>query len=139
MKVFLFLSILFQILFIGINSQELKPNLNELYIPVDSDYMQSIISNLTIMLDSYVYLDIIKNPPNNLHDKIDLKQELNEINTSEQRPFYEFYRDFRKITTKVKDIIFYLWFLFKNFHITLHIFHLYFIFVKIMIIIIKYV
>ena len=104
MEVFLFLSILFQILFIGINSQEFKPNLNELYIPVDPDYMQSIISNLTTMLDSYVYLDIIKNPPNNLHDKIDLKQELNEINTSEQRPFYEFYRDFRKITTKVKDI-----------------------------------
>ena len=104
MKVFLFLPILFQISFIGINSQELKPNLNELYIPVDSDYMQSIISNLTIILDSYVYLDIIKNPPNNLHDKIDLKQELNEINTSEQRPFYEFYRDFRKITSKVKDI-----------------------------------
>ena len=79
--------------------------LEDLYIPINVTYMKDLISNLTSIIEGYVYLDIAKNPPNLLHKKIDLKEELiNKINISNERPFYEFYRDIKRVLSTVRDI-----------------------------------
>ena len=65
---------------------------------------KELISNLTQILERYVFLDILKNPPQpdgkaNYHDPVDLIKELNEINTDE-RPLYDFYRELKLIISK---------------------------------------
>ena len=79
-------------------------NLDKLYEPVNSTYMQEVITNINSLLEGYVYLDIAKNPPNEFHDKIDLKEELNKIDTSAQKPFYDFFRDIKRVFAKTKDL-----------------------------------
>ena len=88
------------LLFISIESNDLE----SFYTPINSTYMKNIISNITSIIEGYAYLDISKNPPNSLHEKIDLIKELNDINTATERPFYEFYRDIRRVVGKLKDV-----------------------------------
>ena len=69
---------------------------------------KELISNLTQILERYVFLDILKNPPQpdgkaNYHDPVDLIKELNEINTDE-RPLYDFYRELKLIISKCQDL-----------------------------------
>ena len=76
---------------------------------VDSSFCQYIIKNIQDMLDLYVYTDIsqappkIENYPNYHHKKINLKNEIGKISTT-NRNFYEFYQDIKKILTTVKDL-----------------------------------
>ena len=67
-----------------------------------------IIKNIQDLLEIYVFSDIAKNPPkiNGLayhHEKINLKEELGKISTT-NRYFYEFYQDIEKILGTVKDL-----------------------------------
>ena len=67
---------------------------------------KKLISNLEQILERYVYLDILKNPPQpteNYHNIVDIIKELNEINT-DKRPLYEFYRDVKIIIDKCQDL-----------------------------------
>jgi hypothetical protein len=81
-------------------------DLSQLYKEVDSTYMNNIISNLTSLLEGYVYLDIVKNPPNSKHQKINLIEELKKINTTSKKPFYNFFRNIRRVIGSVKDVHF---------------------------------
>ena len=63
--------------------------------------MKEIIHNLTEVIDGYVFSDIIQNPPNSTNmTKVNLTKELSEVFTDEQRPYYEFYRDVKRIVAK---------------------------------------
>ena len=83
------------------------------------NYFESIKSNeseLTIILkeisktisEAYAYNEISKNPPqpsfdNNYHDKVDVQNLLNEINTT-NISFYKFYKSLIKQISKLKDL-----------------------------------
>ena len=81
---------------------------------VEETYCKEIISNITELLDMYVFLDIAKNPPeipgipNYHHRKINLIEELENIETV-NRTFYDFYQDIRKILSSTKDLHFKLY------------------------------
>ena len=54
-----------------------------------------------LKLDYY----IIKNPPSeDYYPKLNIIEELNKIDTSNSRPFYDFYREYRKTMNLIKDI-----------------------------------
>ena len=78
---------------------------------VNDQYCKDVIKNIKDILDIYVYTDIAQTPPditnypNYHHRKIDLKDEISKISTS-NRKFYEFYQDIKKILTTVKDLHF---------------------------------
>ena len=91
---------IFLLLFISIKSNDLE----SFYTQINSTHMKNIISNITSIIEGYAYLDISKNPPNSLHEQINLIEELNDINTTTDRPFYEFYRDIRRVVGKLKDV-----------------------------------
>ena len=66
---------------------------------------KKLLDNLKILVKRYVYLDIIKNPPQpkeNYFNTVDLLDELNNINT-EERPLYDFLRDINLIISKCQD------------------------------------
>ena len=77
--------------------------------------MNQAISNLTQLFEAYVFLDIIKNPPNSIHPKIDLKEELNRKDTTKSKPFYNFIRDIKRVLVKMKDIHTNIWPIKNNF------------------------
>lgn len=67
---------------------------------------KNLIKNLKKILERYVYLDILKNPPQPLedyHTPVDLIKELDNINTY-KRPLYEFYRDIQLLICKCQDL-----------------------------------
>ena len=51
---FIFITIF--LLLVITKSQIDQANLNDLYFDVDSDYMNQVISNLTVYFETYVYL-----------------------------------------------------------------------------------
>ena len=104
MKINSFLIIFILLLVIIKNEYFQILDLDDYYYEVDSNYMNQVISNLTQLIEAYVYLDIIKNPPNSIHPKIDLKEELNRIDTTKSKPFYDFIRDIKRVLGKMKDI-----------------------------------
>ena len=66
-----------------------------------------IINDLTKILERYVFLDIIKNPPQppnkeNYYNQVNLIEEIKLVKTG-KRSFYEFYRDIRIIIDKCQD------------------------------------
>ena len=65
-------------------------------------YCNKVIKNLQDLFEIYVYSDIAKNPPNNMHDKIDINERLSKISTT-NRFFYEFYQDIETIIGVIKD------------------------------------
>ena len=76
----------------------------ELEEKVNSTYMKEVISELDSIMDAYIYSDISKNPPmQDYHIKVNIKEELAKIETSQERSFYEFYRDVRKTLNKLRD------------------------------------
>ena len=91
-------------------SQKIKDTgnetLTELYPKVNSAYMKDVIDYLTELIDSYVFFDILQNPPNPYEDlKVDIKELLNNIKVEEDKPFYEFYRDIRKTLSFAYDSV----------------------------------
>ena len=63
---------------------------------------KELINNLKNIVERYVYLDILKNPPQpkeNYHNIVDLIEELENVNT-EERPLYDFVRDVNLIISK---------------------------------------
>lgn len=67
---------------------------------------KSLVDNLKNILERYIYLDILKNPPQpseNYYNKVDLIDELNKVGT-EKRSVYEFYRDIKAILSKCQDL-----------------------------------
>ena len=69
---------------------------------------EQIIKNIISLLDRYVFIDIAKNPPQpdgyeKYHESFNMIEELNKINT-EDRTFYDFYRDIRIVFGKTKDL-----------------------------------
>ena len=76
----------------------------ELFVPVAPAYMKEVIGNISLFLDSFVFYDIIKNPPSPYNDtKVNITEEFEMINISETRPFYEFYRDVKKTLSNSHD------------------------------------
>ena len=65
-------------------------------------YCNKVIKNLQDLFEIYVYSDIAKNPPNNMHDKININERLSKISTT-NRFFYEFYQDIETIIGVIKD------------------------------------
>ena len=69
---------------------------------------KELINNLKNIVERYVYLDILKNPPQpkeNYHNVVDLIEELENVNT-EERPLYDFVRDVNLIISKCQDLHF---------------------------------
>ena len=84
-----------------------KETLKELYSNVNPAYMKEVIDYLSELIDSYVYYDILQNPPSPYEDfKVDIKELLNNIKIEKEKPFYEFYRDIRKKLSYTRDSIF---------------------------------
>ena len=77
--------------------------LDDLYFEVDSNYMNETITNIILLTEAYMYLDITQNPPNSFHSKINLKDELKKINIEKPKPYYEFYREIKRVFAKLKD------------------------------------
>ena len=97
----IYLSFSFVISYTTTNEQNTISELNE---NVNSTYMKNVISDIQSIIDSYVYSDISQNPPESgFHEKVNLIDAFSNIETSKDRPFYEFYRDVRKTLNKVKD------------------------------------
>ena len=71
--------------------------LEDLYEDLEEDYINSVISNLTSILEAYAYIEIAQNPPQpeNIsdynHKPIDLIESLNKIERKNVK-FYDFYR-----------------------------------------------
>ena len=80
------------------NAEEDNNQIQELYQKVSPSYMEEIIDNLDLLFDSYVFSDILKDPPNPYEDQrlANYSEKFHEIKTNEERPFYEFYRDVKK-------------------------------------------
>ena len=76
----------------------------ELYEMMSPEYMKGVLRVLENLADSYVFSDIIKNPPEPYeYLKVNITAEFAKINTDEERPFYEFYRDIRKTFSLLSD------------------------------------
>ena len=73
---------------------------------ISEENSKKLIDKLEQILERYVYLDILKNPPQpseNYHNVVDIIKELSEVNT-DKRPLYEFYRDVKTIIDKCQDL-----------------------------------
>ena len=78
----------------------------ELYVDVPPDYMKYVISNLTSLLNNYVFTDILQKPIEPYTDiKVDMSKIFDKIDTSKDRPFYEFYRDIKIALSDSRDAI----------------------------------
>ncbi|BFU26513.1 hypothetical protein, conserved [Entamoeba histolytica] len=73
---------------------------------ISKDNKNLVINRLKRYLESYVYKDILKNPPNQIgtyhYDKVDIDKEINKINLDEGS-VYEFYSQIQKLFISAKD------------------------------------
>ena len=89
---------------IRLTSKKVSNSIEELNENVNSTYMKKVILDLENIMDAYVYSDISQSPPNSDYFlKVNIKQELSNIETSKDRPFYDFYRDIRIALNKLRD------------------------------------
>ena len=73
----------------------------ELYTKVNTTYMTKVIDNLKSLLKNYVFSDILQKPIEPYSDiKVDIQKIFDHINTKEDRPLYEFYRDIEMALSK---------------------------------------
>ena len=79
---------------------------------ISEEQCLNIISNLTDILDFYIYKDIAQNPPtiegyppDYHHRRVNLIQEINDI-SPKNRTFYEFFQDVQRILTVPRDLHF---------------------------------
>jgi len=78
--------------------------ISELYQNVNSTYMKEVITDLLNISKSYVFSDIMNNPPSPYNDsKFNITEELEKIKIDEDKPFYEFYREIRTALSHLRD------------------------------------
>ena len=66
--------------------------------------MKEVIQNLITLVDSFVFSDILKNPPKPYNeDKVNIISELEKLIDNKNKPFYEFYRDIKLTLSKTRD------------------------------------
>ena len=82
-------------------------NIDIFNVEINNDKSEIIMNNIIKLIEEgYIYNDIIKNPPNiENYGKVDLISELKKVETN-NRKYLDFYRDIRKIMSKVKDVHF---------------------------------
>ena len=73
---------------------------------IEESKCQKVIDTLKYAVkEVFIYNDIIKNPPNkDYYGSLNLEEELSNINT-QGRKYYDFFRDIKKITAKLKDVM----------------------------------
>ena len=109
-NIILFISLSSLLLSLNIETRKTHPSLNvisldELYKNFEANKMSEIILASIEGMKTYVYSDIILSPPDETYyPKINITEELMNINTSIDKPFYEFYREYRKALNKIRDI-----------------------------------
>ena len=90
-----------------INQENDTNPIPELYQNVSIEYMTEVLGNLSNIFENYVFLDIMKNPPNPYDDiKVNVSnfQEIfADIDINQERPFYEFYRDVKMALSVFHD------------------------------------
>ena len=73
---------------------------------VSEEYCNNVIGNLTTLkIEGYLYLDFLKAPKQpkpNYFNKMDIIQELEDINKT-NRTFYDFYADIQRIVANTED------------------------------------
>ena len=68
--------------------------------------MKDVIGDLKELVDSYAFSDIIKNPPSPYEDiKVNISTEFDKIISDGERPFYDFYRDIKRILSYLRDSV----------------------------------
>ena len=92
------------------NTNECSNYIYDLEIGLTEEYITNVISNLTSIINAYVFLDIAQNPKifktsHSTHSPIDLIDTLEKVK-KENRNFYEFYREIREILGTVRDMHF---------------------------------
>ena len=107
-----FLIIIFFLLHLGLNSQKVY-EVKEFFdiikkVNITEEDSKKLIKCFKAICERYVYLDIIKNPPqpkDNYFNAVNLLEDLGKINT-ETRPLYDFYRDVKMVINKCQDLHF---------------------------------
>ena len=89
-------------------SYNISSEIDDILEEFDKFSCQMVISNIIGLLDTYIYNDISKNPPQipgyqNYHQRVDLKEELNKI-SMDNRKLYEFYQNIKKVLASPKDL-----------------------------------
>ena len=79
-------------------------------IETEEEYNQIISKINEVLSDYYIYIDILKNPPDGF-DKIDIIEKLKSINTKKMS-YYDFYKNISSILYSIKD--YHLNFIFNN-------------------------
>ena len=75
---------------------------------ISSSNSRQLVDNLINIVERYVYLDIMKNPPQpkeNYFNTVDLVEKLKNVNT-EERPVYDIFRDINLIISECQDLHF---------------------------------
>ena len=76
----------------------------ELYTKANTTYMTKVIDSLKSLFKNYVFSDILQKPIEPYSDiKVDIQTIFDYINTKEDRPFYEFYRDIKIALSESHD------------------------------------
>ena len=74
-------------------------------VKISESDAKALVNNLINILERYVYLDIIKKPPQpkeNYFNTVDLMEKLKNIDTKE-RPVYDLFRDINLIISECQD------------------------------------
>ena len=107
-----FLIVIYFLLYLGLTSQkvyEVKEFFNIIKkVNITEEDSKKLIKSFKAICERYVYLDIIKNPPqpqDNYFNVVNLLDDLGKINTS-TRPLYDFYRDVKMVINKCQDVHF---------------------------------
>ena len=110
MKSILF--VIYFLLYLGLTSQkayEVKEFFDIIKkVTITEEDSKKIIKSFKAICERYVYLDILKNPPQpkeNYFNVVNLIDDLGKINT-DTRPLYDFYRDVKMAINKCQDLHF---------------------------------
>ena len=104
---FLVLNSVYSLEEIQVLSDPGNETLEELYMHVNISYMESVVSDLSELIEAYPFYDILQNPPNPYQDlKVDMANLFKDIKINESRPFYEFYQDIKTTFKKLSDSVF---------------------------------
>ena len=86
------------------NDYQNEIDLDAFNTEIEESKCQKVIDTLKYTVkEVFIYNDIIKNPPNkDYYGSVDLEEEFSNINT-QGRKYYDFFRDIKRITAKLKD------------------------------------
>ena len=85
-------------------SRDFEYSIDDFNVPITKENCTIVIESLKkLFKEGYIYTDIKKNPPNKEYfGALDIIAELDAIETND-RKFYDFYRDIKRILGKIKD------------------------------------